>query len=167
MEAKILHLLFKHRWWQRSIWPHYHHLIHLVIQFLKPVVENLDKTFPELHSCNEHYEWQAKEDAPIIPGKRSNARNIRNFSQNWEDYATAQAKQDEYFSPSLTTKYLNFVKRSGSKVKLWINLSQGCEKWRQPVNLVMWQKKKVAGHSELPLQMVTMICIMRRHTYPW
>ena len=41
-----------------------------------------------------------------------------------DDYATAQAKLDKYFSPRkmLTTKYFNFVKQSSSQVKPWINL---------------------------------------------
>ena len=43
-----------------------------------------------------------------------------------EDYATAQAKLDEYFSPK-TTKYFNFAKQSSSQVKPWINVSQSCK----------------------------------------
>ena len=48
------------------------------------------------------------------------------FPETEEDYATAQAKLDGYFSPK-TTKYFNFVKQSSSQVKPWINVSQGCE----------------------------------------
>ena len=46
-----------------------------------------------------------------------------------EDYATAQAKLDEYFPPkkTLTTKYFNFVRQSSSQMKPWISLSRGCE----------------------------------------
>ena len=50
---------------------------------------------------------------------------LETLLETGEDYATAQAKLDEYFPPrkSLTTKCFNFAKQSSSQVKPWINLS--------------------------------------------
>ena len=113
-------------------------------KFFELTMEKIWTNIFNVLSSNEHYEWLVKDGAPTVSGRRNNAKNFQNIAETEEDYATAQAKLDEYFSPKkkmLTTKYFNFPKQSSSQVKLWINLSQSCKNWQWPVNLAIWQKK--------------------------
>ena len=54
---------------------------------------------------------------------------LKTLPETGDDYTTAQAKLDKYFSPEKNVDYqvFNFIKQSSSQVKPWINLSQGCE----------------------------------------
>ena len=93
------------------------------------MVENLDKTFPNVHSSNKHYEWQAKEVTPTILGRKSNTRNIRNIAWKWgrQRYSTSQTKW--VFSPKNNVDYQVFqfcqvVQQSGETVDQFITRLQ-------------------------------------------
>ena len=55
------------------------------------MVENLDKTFPNVHNWNEHYKWQAKEGALLLYQAGEATQEIfETLPETEEDYATAQ-----------------------------------------------------------------------------
>ena len=87
-----------------------------------------------------------------------------------DDYATAQAKLDQYFSPKKNVNYQVFqfrqaVQQPGETVDQFVTrlrkLAATCE-----FGDVRSKGNKVGRHSELPLQTITKIRVTRRCTYP-
>ena len=71
-------------------------------------MENLDKTFPDVYSCNEQYKQQAKEGAPTISAGEATQELLETLPETEEDYATAQVKLDTYFSLKTNVDYQIF-----------------------------------------------------------
>ena len=158
------------QWWQRLVWPTITIWSTKWSKLFEPMMENLDNTFPNVHSSNKHYERQAKEGVPTILGRRSNVRNIQNIAWNWGrlHYSTSQTRQvffsqEECWLPSISISSSNPAAR-------WSHGSICHEVAKISSDLWIWwcgKRNKVSSHSELPLRTIEVICITRRHTYPW
>ena len=71
-------------------------------------MENMDKAFSNVSNGSEHYKRQTKESAVVIPSWQSYTEIFEMLSKTGEDYDTAQAKLDAYFSPKKNIDYQIF-----------------------------------------------------------
>ena len=72
-------------------------------QFVKPEVEELDKTLSNLR-CSKEYHWRStKESTSPLLSWSSNPRNF--WNPFWHYYKTTQEKLNAYFSPKKNVHY--------------------------------------------------------------
>ena len=64
------------------------------------MMENMDKAFSNVSNGSEHYKRQTKESTAIYQAGEATQEIFETLPKTGEDYDTAQAKLDAYFSPT-------------------------------------------------------------------